>query len=183
MIPSTIPEMIADLYARIAELQRRIDGQNRTGLVTEVNAKDGWARVDLGPDPVTGEPMISAKVPWEEPAMGAIKWHIPPKVGEQVRVRSETGDLSDARIAVGSVPSDANRRPHDKEDEHVRTVGNVRVLEKDGMVHIDVGGAIVEVTPGRTTINSAEIVLVGHVIVRGNMDQVGIHTDTRGRHV
>lgn len=167
MIPQTTPEIFADLYKRIAEMQRRLDGQNRTGVVTEVNAAEGWARVDLGPDPITGESMGSAKLPWEEPAMGGIKWHIPPKVGEQVRVRSESGDLSDARIAVGSVPSDANPRPHDKGDEHVRTVGDVRILEKDGNVRIEVGGAVIDIKPGKVKITCDEIVLDGDVHLGG----------------
>lgn len=136
MIPFTQADIIRDLYNRIAELDRRQSGSDRTGLVSEVNVAEGWARVELGDDPVTGQPMLSPKISWEEPAMGGIKWHTPPKVGEQVRIRSESGDLSDARITVGSVPSDANARPHDKGDEHVREIGSTRILEKDGEVRI-----------------------------------------------
>ncbi len=181
MIPNSLPEVIADLYARIEHLQSRLENRKRTGLVKEVDAAKGLARVVLGKDPVTDEDFVSAWIPWDEMAMGAIKWHTPPAVGEQVSVSSENGEFTDARITT-SVPSDQNQRPHDKAGEHVRTVGNARILEKDGNVKIMVGGSTIDITGEAVEITATTIKLTGHVIVKGNMDQDGVHVDSIGPH-
>ncbi|MCA1262562.1 phage baseplate assembly protein V, partial [Nitratireductor aquimarinus] len=57
-------------------------------------------------------PFLSPWVPWKEIAAGGIKSHIPPTVGEQVDLVSESGDLTDAVIDM-STPSNSNPRPHD----------------------------------------------------------------------
>lgn len=167
MIPADFPDMIRDIYNRLAEQDRRLSGMRRTGTVADINYDEGLARVEIGKDPVTGEPMLSPWVPWEEPTMGDIRWHIPPKLGEQVRLNSDTGDIADARIAVGSTPSNDFKRPHNKGGEHVRTVGNFRQLEKDGQSRLSVGDASIDVTPDKITITCGDIVLVGNVHLGG----------------
>lgn len=187
MIPETQEEAWADIFHRIEQLERRLENRKRTGLVTDVDAAKGVARVSIGEDPVTGEPMKSPWIAWDEMAMGAIKFHTPPSVGEQVTVESENGEWTDARIKT-SVPSDANGRPSDKSDEHVRTVGNVRITERDEQVVIAVGGAVFELTPGKVKVTCGEIEHNGHVTingdvqVNGNMIQTGVHQDARGFH-
>src|SRR5690606_17115602 len=59
---------------------------------------------------------------------------IPPTVGEQVNVVSESGDLTDAEIDM-SIPSTANPRPHDGA-EAVITKGSSRITLGDDAVVI-----------------------------------------------
>lgn len=127
MIPHRFGDMIADIYMRIADMERRRENRERTGTIHEVDAARGLARVKLSVDPDTGKPFLSPWVPWKEPAMGAIKTHLPPAVGEQVKLVSESGDITDAVIDT-SLPSDDHPRPHDKEAEGVITVGDTRIL-------------------------------------------------------
>lgn len=134
-IPWTREDMIADLYRRIAELERRGANRKRTGLVTDVDEKKGLFRVDLGQDPVSGEPFKSPWLPAQELAMGGVKSSFMPTVGEQVDVVSETGDISDGYISM-SLPTDKNPRPHDKAGEGKLKAGSSTFLIKDGNVEI-----------------------------------------------
>lgn len=123
MIPRTLEGIIVDLYHRHQDLERRVEMRERTGTVVEVNAEEGWARVKISEDPVTGKPFLSPRLPWKEAAMGTIRTHYPPSVGEQVKIVSESGDLTDGVIDA-SLPSDQNQRPHDKEGEAMTRLGS-----------------------------------------------------------
>ncbi|MGE3784738.1 MAG: phage baseplate assembly protein V, partial [Alphaproteobacteria bacterium] len=132
---------------KIAELERRGRNRKRTGVVSEVDNAKGLARVKIM-DGAQG-PYLSPWVPWKEVASGGIKSHIPPTVGEQVDVVSESGDLTDAVIDM-STPSNANPRPHDG-PEAVITKGDSRLTIADDKV----------------TIKAASIVLDGEVHLGG----------------
>ncbi|ABE64065.1 Phage-related baseplate assembly protein V [Nitrobacter hamburgensis X14] len=106
---SSIVDHVVELGRRIADLERRNRNRRRTGVVTEVDHAKGLARVKFSEKP---KPYLSPWVPWQEIAAGGIKTHIPPTVGEQVDVVSESGDLTDGIIEM-STPSDKNPRPHD----------------------------------------------------------------------
>lgn len=140
-----LPDIIADVFHRLAELERRDANRKRTGKVVEVNAAEGWARVEInrGPD---GKPYLSPKIPWLMPAMGATKVNIPPSVGQQVDVVSETGDMTDAVIS-SSLRSNDNPQPDAQPGETVLTTGDTRIF----------------VSPGEVRIKSAKIVLEGVV--------------------
>ena len=142
---SDLPDIVADLYHRIAELERRHQNRRRTGTVAEVNAAEGWARVKLGED-AEGKPFLSPKIPWQMPAMGATKVNIPPSVGQQVEVVSETGDMTDG-IINNSLRSNDNPQPDAQPGETVLTTGDTRIF----------------VAPGEVRIKSAKIVLEGVV--------------------
>jgi len=132
MIPSTLPEQMADLYNRIAELERRGRNRKRTGTVKAVDNAKGLARVMISkPD---GKEYLSPWLPWKEVASGGIKSHIPPTEGEQVDVVSESGDMTDAVIDM-STPSNANPRPHDG-PEAVITKGNSRLFFGDDLISL-----------------------------------------------
>ena len=100
--PETLPDQLAWLVRRVAELERRDRNRQRTGKVSEVDLDKGLARVEF--EVRDGEPYKSAWIPWKEIAAGGIKTHIPPTVGEQVDVVSENGELTDAVIDM-STPS------------------------------------------------------------------------------
>lgn len=132
MIPDTQPEQMAWLASQIADLKRQARNRKRTGTIAEVDHKKGLARVKLSePD---GKPYLSGWLPWKEVASGGIKSHIPPTVGEQVDVLSESGDLTDGVIDM-STPSNQNPRPHDG-SEAVITKGASKLLIGDNVISV-----------------------------------------------
>ncbi|MCA1263302.1 phage baseplate assembly protein V, partial [Nitratireductor aquimarinus] len=81
-------DRIVEAERRIAELERRGRNRKRTGVVAELDLKKGLARVRISDG---DRPFLSPWVPWKEIAAGGIKSHIPPTVGEQVDLVSESG--------------------------------------------------------------------------------------------
>lgn len=151
-----LPEIIDDLRRRVSELERRIRSQSRTGVVTEVNAGKGVARVKLQDG---DQPFLTGWIPWEEPAAGANKTHIPPSVGQQVKLYSESGDLHDASIQ-GSLNSDANGRPSGAGDEYVlASVGAASVTISGGgaTMVLKVGASTMTMTDGGIALNAPRI--------------------------
>lgn len=128
-----LAEQLDDMRRRLSELERRVGSQGRTGVITEVDAAQGLARVQLTDGDV---PMLTGWIPWVESAAGANKTHNPPSVGQQVEIKSESGDLHDATIQ-GSLNSDANGRPSAAGDE---------------VVLLSVGAASIKATGGGSTI-------------------------------
>jgi phage baseplate assembly protein gpV len=129
---SRFESQFADLAFRIAELERRARNRKRTGTVVAVDHAGGRARVEFSAP--GGRPYLGPWMPWKEIAAGRIRSHIPPSVGEQVDVVSESGDLADGVIDM-SIPSDANPRPHDG-PEAVITKGATRVQIGDDTAEI-----------------------------------------------
>ena len=151
-----LPEIIDDLRRRVSELERRIRSQSRTGIVTEVDAGKGVARVKLQDG---DQPFLTGWIPWEEPAAGANKTHIPPSVGQQVKLYSESGDLHDASIQ-GSLNSDANGRPSGAGDEYVlASVGAASVTISGGgaTMVLKVGASTITMTDGGIVLNAPRI--------------------------
>lgn len=151
-----LPEIIDDLRRRVSELERRIRSQSRTGVVEEVDAANGLARVRLQDG---DEPFLTGWIPWEEPAAGSNKTHNPPSKGQQVKVYSESGDLHDASIQ-GSLNSDANGRPSGAGDEYVlASVGAASVTISGGgsAMVLKVGASTVTLTGGGIVLNSPRI--------------------------
>ena len=98
----------------------------------KVDLKKGLARVKF--EERDGAPYLGPWMPWKEVASGGIKTHIPPTVGEQVDVLSESGDLADGVIDM-STPSNENPRPHDG-PEAVITKGDVRIEIADDLTTV-----------------------------------------------
>jgi len=163
-----IAEQFDDLRRRLSELERRIGSQGRTGVVTEVDAAKGLARVQL----TEGDaPMLTGWIPWVEPAAGANKTHNPPSVGQQVEITSESGDLHDASIQ-GSLNSDANGRPSGAGDEFVLlSVGSASIKATGG------GSAIVMTIGGYSlTLSAAGAVNTGGALSHNGKDIGDTHT-------
>jgi phage baseplate assembly protein gpV len=148
-----IDKIIADLGFRLAELERRARNRKRTGVVAEVDIAKGVARVEFSRQ--DGRPYLGPWMPWKEIAAGGIKTHIPPTVGEQVDVHSESGDLADGVIDM-STPSNQNPRPHDG-PEAVITKGNSRIVIGDGEV----------------SISSTKLKIAADVEITGRLDVTG----------
>ena len=137
--PTDVRDQIPWIIAEIAELKRRDRNRKRTGIVDEVDLEKGLARVKFE-DRDTG-PYLGPLMPWKEIAAGDIKTHIPPTVGEQVDVVSESGDLSDGVIDM-STPSNENPRPHNGA-EAVITKGDVRIEIADNLTTVTSPSVIV----------------------------------------
>lgn len=134
-----LPEIIDELRRRVTELERRQRAQSRTGVITEVDAGNGLARVKLQDG---DQPFVTGWIPWAEPSAGANKTHNPPSVGQQVQIASESGDLHDA-VIQGSLNSDANGRPSGAGDEYVLLkVGqaSIRATGRGSEIIFSVGG-------------------------------------------
>ena len=142
---SSADDIIADLYHRIAELERRLQNQRRTGTIESVDAAKGTARVRLNEDK-DGKPYLTAEIPWKMPAMGATKINIPPSVGQQVDVVSENGDMTDAVI-----------------DNAVRSNANALPAAEPGQTVIETGSTRFFLSPGECRIKAAKIVFEGDV--------------------
>lgn len=126
-------DVVRDLRQRVSDLERRQRDMSRTGVVVEVDAGAGRARVMLRDGEV---PLITDWLAWEEVACGAMRTHMPPSVGQQVRLQSETGDLQDATIQ-GSLPS----------TQYARASGGAGyVLAKVGAAAIEISAAGDEIT-------------------------------------
>lgn len=130
-----LADIIADLFHRIADVERRMQSNRRTGTIAEVDPDKGIARVKLGEDPKTGKPYLSPWVPWKMAAMGATKVNMPPSVGQQVEIVSESGDLTDA-IIDGSLRSNDNPLPGAKPGEGHITTGSTAIFFSGETVRI-----------------------------------------------
>lgn len=145
-------DRIVELERKVAEQERRNRNRRRTGTVSEVDLKKGLARVRLADKP---KPYITGWLPWLEIAAGGTSTHIPPVVGEQVDVVSESGDLTDAVIDF-STHSDKNPRPHDGPEAVIKH-GDVRI----------------EIADGRVDITAPLVKIAGNVKVTGRLHTVG----------
>lgn len=130
-----LPDILADVYHRIADLERRLQNSRRTGTVESVDPSRGTARVRLNDDPKTGAPYLTAEIPWKMPSNGAVSVNIPPSVDQQVDVVSESGDLTDAMIDA-SLRSSANPLPGAQSGEGVVTTGQTRIFFSGSEVRI-----------------------------------------------
>lgn len=122
-----------EMQRRLFELERRAANRKRTGTVQKLDLDKGLARVLIEND--GDRPFLSPWVPWKEIAAGGISSHIPPTVGQQVDVVSESGDLTDGIIDF-STHSNANPRPHNG-PEAVIVKGSARLFIGDDTVTID----------------------------------------------
>lgn len=114
--PDDLPGMVAWLSREIAELKRRDRNRSREGKITDADPAKGLYRVRLreaeGDEPAYDTAWIRV----EALSTGAVKIQGEPVIGQPVRVKSESGDMTDAIISLSSF-SDANQRPHDKNGE------------------------------------------------------------------
>lgn len=153
---ASLADIIDDLRRRLGELERRQRGQSRIGVVDQVDAGRGLARVKLR----DGEqPFLTGWIPWSEPSAGANKTHNPPSVGQQVQIASESGDLHDA-IIQGSLNSEANGRPSSAGDAYVlASVGAASVMINGGgsAVVFKVGGVTLTVTGAGLAVEGGQI--------------------------
>jgi phage baseplate assembly protein gpV len=181
----SLPGQIADLYGRIAELERRAANRQRKGVVHEIDDAKGY-RIKLGEDS-EGKPFLTGWIPNQEMAMGDVRIATGLTLGEQVDIVSETGDLSDAEI-VTSIQQDKFKRPpvksgeyrirREKDDTEIYLgPDKVCLFAKDASITVTSNGVLIKV--GGTEF---EVTASGFRVV-GNIGQKGVHVDDNGVHV
>ncbi|CAH1657175.1 Phage_base_V domain-containing protein [Hyphomicrobiales bacterium] len=150
---------VLDIQYRLAEIERRGRNANRIGTVKaeDIDAERGLARVVLSEK--DGKTYKTGWLPWSEQSAGAAKTHFPPSGEQQVRVRSQNGELSDAEIEL-SVPSDTNTRASKKADENVLLErGKTRISVSDGgdTVTLSCGASSITITDGEIRLKAPKI--------------------------
>jgi len=158
--------LLLDLFHRVAALERRLAGMVRHGPVEEVNAKEGWVRLNLG-EGDDGK-FVSAKVPYAQIA-GDLKIHSAPSKGQNMTIIAPGGDVRQA-VALPMTWSDQNASPNDKADEHTLTLGSVRVDLKGNELRIAIGGFTLTVSEDAAVF---EIGGVEHRISGGGIETIG----------
>lgn len=149
-LPDTLEGQIGYLFNKIEELERRHHNTNRKGKVAQADYDKGLYRVELLADNGKGEPYLTPWIKIKEGAAGANKTHFPKSIGEQVAVRSENGDLTEAEISH-SLSSDENKPPSNKGDEYILSqVGKAKIHITDGgdAVVFKVGNSSIKLTDG-----------------------------------
>jgi len=137
-VPTKLEDQIADLFYRLAELERRGQNAKRTGKVVETDYEAGKYRIEFKEEGSNGKPYISPWLPLKEQGAGAIKVYCPLSVGEQVSVKSESGDMADAEIE-GSLNWKDEPKPHNKGGEYVMQIGSTRLLVTDSLFRVEAG--------------------------------------------
>ncbi len=127
---------LIELHNRVSRLEQRAASMVKHGRVAEVNAAEGWVRLDLG-DGDAGR-LLSPKIPYAQFA-GALKVHTPPSEGQQMTWLAPGGD-SRQSFALPLTWSERNESPSEKQDENVITYGDVRITLDEASVLIEVGG-------------------------------------------
>lgn len=163
-----------------AELERRLANVVRVGTIQAV--ENGKVRVRIGTDP-EGKPVLTPWLPWTERA-GRIKTWMPPSAGEQVRVISPSGDVAQGWIDCGGF-SDANPAPSDDAAEHVETIGDVRLIVRNGEFTVVQGGASISLKGGEVRINGQTVSVDGKIELTGaelthngtNISDSHVHTN------
>lgn len=131
-----LDQLLADIFMRTAEIERRFDGMIKQGTATDVDPKAGTVRIRYGG--TDEEPFLSPPIPYAQMA-GALKVHAPPSEGQQMTVISGSGDFRQG-LAVPMTWSDSNTSPSEKDDENVITFGDVRIELRSDELLISIGG-------------------------------------------
>lgn len=131
---------LLDILNRISALERRVAGMLRHGTVAEVNAAEGWVRLDLG-EGDNGK-LLSPKVPYGQFA-GALKVHTPPSVGQTMTLVSPGGDTRQA-VALPMTWSNQNASPSQSGEENVLTYGDATVELRGGEIVVSVPRLLIQ---------------------------------------
>lgn len=118
MIPKSFTDQIADLYHRIAELERRGRNRRRSGTIAEGPDEHGRYRVALSSQ--DGKPFLTGWIKARTLGAGGAKIDVVFAKNEQVDVTSESGDLTDAVIDMATYSDSAARENADNVPLHIK---------------------------------------------------------------
>ncbi|SHE79132.1 Phage P2 baseplate assembly protein gpV [Loktanella atrilutea] len=145
-----LPGIIAKLARDIAELQRQARGRSREGRIVEADPATGRYRVAIGRDG-----FVSPWIGVESLSSGDLKIQAEPVVGQKVKVTSESGDLTDAVIALSSFAD--GERPHNQAGEFRLTLGGSDLLITAEAVSLTQGAASITISGGAVFITGTSL--------------------------
>lgn len=131
MIPKQIADQIADLYHRIAELERRGRNRRRSGVVAQGPDGQGRYRIELSSQ--DGRPFLTGWIKPRTLGAGGAKIDVVFSQGEQVDVTSESGDLTDAVIDMATYSDALARENPDNVPLHIKIGETVIAASGDGV--------------------------------------------------
>lgn len=133
-----IGHAIEALIRRIEQLERtsqrlatRLNSMVREGVVEEVDATKGVARVDA-------HGIKTKMIPWMQQA-GAINEWTPLSVGQRVTIISPGGDIGRAFILPGGY-TEQTPQPHDESAQKRVVIGDCALTQSAGGLVLHVGG-------------------------------------------
>ena len=132
MIPRRADEQIAQLFYRIAELERRARNRKRTGIIDQVGTGDNTGKYRVKLSGQNGTPYLTGWLKARSLAAGSVKIDVLRSKGEQVDVISENGDLTDAVIDL-STYSDIHPRENADTPFHIKIGDTVIAVGGDGV--------------------------------------------------
>lgn len=168
-------ELLA-MSLRLSDLERRLAQSMRHGTVHEVNAAEGWVRLNIG-DGDDG-PLLSAKVPYSQVA-GGLKLHSPPTVGQQMTLLAPGGDPAQA-VAMPLTWSESNASPSAAGNEHVLTFGSARIELRGSELVVKMGGFTLNISSSAATFSVGGVT---HTISGGGVDTSGGTVKHDGKNV
>ena len=163
---------ILEMNNRLARLEKRVAQSMRHAPVKQVNAAEGWVRLDFG------DGLLSPKIPYAQIA-GGLKVHAPPTVGQQMTMLAPGGDPAQA-VALPMTWSNQNASPSDKGDENVITFGQARIELRGSEIVVSIGGFKLTMTASAATF---EVGGVKHEISGGGVDTTGGAITHDGKHI
>lgn len=146
-----------EALARTAQGEWRAANADVQGTVHQVDPTKQKVRLRLGGS--DEEPFLSPWVSYGQTA-GAMKFHNPPSVGQQMKLSSPGGDWMQG-YATPTTFSDENASPSDKGDEHVLTIGSLRAVVKGDSLVVTIGGSSFRMTGSEIEQIASKIALQG----------------------
>lgn len=162
-------DTITGLAREIQDLRRRASGRIREGKVAALNPGSGLYRVDIGHG---ATPFLTDWIPVESLSSGELAIQAEPTMGQLVQVRSESGDLTDAVIALSSF-DDSHPRPHGAAGEMRVKVGQADLLVAAGGLTLTVGGVSM-------LINDSGVAITGGIVTHNGTNVGDTHTHSHG---
>lgn len=123
--PREIPDQIAFLSYKIAELERRARNRRRPGSIAEIDHDKGLYKVKLSEQ--DGKPYLTGWINPRQAGAAGVKIDVLLYEGENVDVISESGDLTDAQIDL-STYSEKNGRENDGTPLHIKVDGDAKLI-------------------------------------------------------
>lgn len=153
----TLEDMLAALFRRVNDVERRLDNSARHGVVSDVDAAKHLVRLKIGG--TDDDPQKSPWIPYGQIA-GAMKVHSVPSVGQNMTAFSPTGDHRQA-IALPFTWNNDNPSPSQNADEHVITFGNLKIVAKADSLSIAVGSSEIAFDESSINVIAGTIITVG----------------------
>ena len=140
---NAIPNELARLVKRVAELERRLENTVREGPVAEVDPVKGLVRLKVGKG-TDGTDQLSPWTPYAQQA-GKLKIHTPPTVGQNMMMISAGGEFGQG-FAIPVTWNKGNPSPSESGEENVLSYGDVTIVVKEDSVTASIGGFSVQLS-------------------------------------